>query len=98
MTIWDRTWLRPRAVETMPATTVMQKSAKQIETLRLPLEDLGRVKELRYPAAGSNERMYDADGVEMRACIVKIDRHGRGRITYEDGEQGTVRIEWLSNA
>lgn len=99
MAIWDRAWMRTRqAAEPITAVPATPKSREQIESLRLPLEELGRIKELRYPASGSNERMYDAGGVEMRACTVKIDRHGRGHITYEDGEQGSVQIEWISGA
>lgn len=99
MAIWDRAWPKaPVASPPAPAVAATPKSTKQIESLRLPLEDLGRVKTLRYPARGSDDRMYDAEGLEMRACTVKIDRKGRGRITYEDGEQGTVRIEWISDA
>ena len=100
MAIWDRAWPKapPAANPPTTAEATTPKSKKQIECLRLPLDDLGRVKTLRYPASGSNDRMYDAEGLEMRACEVKIDRKGRGRITYEDGEQGAIRIEWISDA
>lgn len=96
MAIWDRA--RTTTVLKSTPATVAAKSKQQIEALRLPIEDLGRVKELSYPARGSDDRMYDAEGLEMRACTVKIDRKGRGKIEYEDGETGTIRIEWIADA
>ena len=96
MAIWNWAW--PKAAPKSTPAEVAGKSKQQIEALRLPIEDLGRVKTLRYPARGSDDRMYDAEGLEMRACTVKIDRKGRGKIEYEDGETGTVRMEWIADA
>ena len=100
MAIWDRAWPKAPPAASPPATAeaTAPKSKKQIECLRLPIEDLGKLKELSYPARDSSDRMYDAEGLEMRACTVKIDRKGRGKIRYEDGETGTVRIEWIADA
>ena len=100
MAIWDRTWPKAPPAASPPATAEVAtpKSAQPIEALRLPLHKLGKLKELSYPASDSSDRMYDAEGLEMRACTVKIDRKGRGKITYEDGETGTVRIEWIADA
>ena len=100
MAIWDRAWPKapPAASPTATAEATAPKSKKQIEVMRLPLDKLGKLKELSYPASDSSDRMYDAEGLEMRACTVKIDRKGRGKIKYEDGETGTVRIEWIADA
>ena len=94
MAIWDR-------ARTVSATTPLRsatKSATRIEAMELPLSDYGKRVEYHYPPEKSPNRMYDKDGVEMRACVVTVEKDGAASIEYEDGERGTIKIHWMPDA
>lgn len=98
MAIWDRA--RPKAVTSPPlaAASTAAKSKTRLKSMELPLSDYGKRVEYSYTPENSPNRMYDKDGVEMRACVVKVRKDGTASIEYEDGERGSIDIHWMPDA
>lgn len=98
MALWDRA--RPKAVNSPSpaAAPSAAKSKTRLKAMELPLSDYGKRVEYRYPPENSPNRIYDKDGVEMRACVVKVRKDGTASIEYEDGERGPIDIHWMPDA
>ena len=94
MAIWDRA----RTTTATSAVRSTPKSMTRLEAMELPLSDYGKRIEYHYPPEKSPNRMYDKDGVEMRACVVTVEKNGTATIEYEDGERGTIKIHWMPDA
>lgn len=72
-----------------------RKSPRKLEAVRLPRRMRGRKQTLTYPSSDGSPRMYDPDGLELRACRLEVAPDGSAVVEYEDGVRASIQVEWV---